>query len=325
MIRGVPLFVYRWDPMKGLTKLVHDTCPLWVKLHNIPLVAFNREGISRISSALGVPKHMDACTSSMCDKAWGRPGFAKVLVEVWAVGELKRELEVVVPSLSGGEDANVMVKVEYLWEPVQCSHCLVFGHKTSTCIKADLVKKSKPKGPSIDTDGFTRVERRQWKPKNTGGDTLSGVDKETAAGRSEIGDKMVTQQPKGAQHTNGSCDETRVVGKDSSVPHDNSNKVNIGNVDKEASQKEILFATDERRDGGSNETNSVDLETPIIKFKTTKKGERGIFKTTNRFSSLAKEGGMHSEGKKKSVVIKGGEIQSESLEEMGSSPHSLDD
>ena len=114
MIRGVPLFVHRWDPMKGLTKLVHDTCPLWVKLHNIPLVAFNREGISRIASALGFPKQMDACTSSMCDKAWGRPGFAKVLVEVWAVGELKRELEVVVPSLYGGDDAKVMVKVEYL-------------------------------------------------------------------------------------------------------------------------------------------------------------------------------------------------------------------
>ena len=125
---------------------------------------------------------------SMCDKAWGRPGFAKVLVEVWAVGELKRELEVAVPSLSGGEDAKVMVKVEYL---VVKMHCLVFGHKTSTCIKADLVKKSKPKGPSIDTDGFTRVERRQWKPKNTGGASSSGVDKENAVGESEIGDKMV--------------------------------------------------------------------------------------------------------------------------------------
>ena len=75
-----------------------------------------------------------------------------------------------------------------------------------------------------------------------------------------------------------------------------------------------------REDDGSNTTNSVDLETPIIKFKTTNKGERGIFKTTNRFSSLAKDGGTHSEGKKKSVVINGGEIRSESLEEMGFIP-----
>src|SRR5581483_5055160 len=74
MIRAVPLFIEHWDPVKGLTEPIHNSCPLWVKLHNIPLVAFNKEGISRIASALGVPKQMDACTASMCDKSWGRPG-----------------------------------------------------------------------------------------------------------------------------------------------------------------------------------------------------------------------------------------------------------
>ena len=122
MIRGVPLFVFPWDASKVLTKPIHTTCPFWVKLHNISLVAFNMEGISRIASALGVPKQMDSATASMCDKAQGRPGFAKVLVEAWAVGELKRELEVIIPSLTGGADSKVMVKVEYLWEPIQCSH-----------------------------------------------------------------------------------------------------------------------------------------------------------------------------------------------------------
>ena len=73
-----------------------------MKLHNVPLVAFNRQGISRIASALGVPMQMDAYKSSMCDTAWGLPGFAKVLVDTWAVGELKRELQVVIPNLTGG-------------------------------------------------------------------------------------------------------------------------------------------------------------------------------------------------------------------------------
>ncbi|KAJ9535818.1 hypothetical protein OSB04_un001029 [Centaurea solstitialis] len=168
MIRGVPLFVEHWDPVKGLTKPVHNSCPLWVKLHNIPLVAFNKEGISRIASAIGVPKQMDACTASMCDKAWGRPGFAKVLIETWAVGELKRELQVVIPSLNGGEDASVTVK---------CSHCLVFGHKTSTCVKAIVAEKKKGKNPQVDDDGFTRVQRKEWRPK-TGGST-SGTKNDT--------------------------------------------------------------------------------------------------------------------------------------------------
>ncbi|KAJ9536532.1 hypothetical protein OSB04_un000284 [Centaurea solstitialis] len=178
MIRGVPLFVAPWDPLKGLSKPVHDSCPLWIKLHNIPLVAFNKEGIGRIASALGVPKQMDACTSAMCDKAWGRPGFAKVLVEVWAVGDLKRELEVVIPNLSGGEDAKVMIRVEYIWEPTQCSHCLVFGHKSATCAKAVVHAKKKQKDQVVDDDGFVRVERKQWKPKRVEQASSSGVIKE---------------------------------------------------------------------------------------------------------------------------------------------------
>ncbi|KAJ9541722.1 hypothetical protein OSB04_028228 [Centaurea solstitialis] len=168
MIRGVPLFVEHWDPVKGLVKPIHNSCPLWVKLHNVPLVAFNKEGISRIASVLGVPKQMDACTASMCDKSWGRPGFAKVLVETWAVGELKREIHVVIPSLTGGEDVRVAIKVEYIWEPSQCDHCLVFGHKSATCIKALATKKTKGKALVVDEDGFTKVQRKEWRPKTVG-------------------------------------------------------------------------------------------------------------------------------------------------------------
>ncbi|KAJ9538957.1 hypothetical protein OSB04_031690 [Centaurea solstitialis] len=141
-----------WDPVKGLTKPVHNTCPLWVKLHDIPLVAFNKEGISRIASALGVPKQMDACTASMCDKAWGRPGFAKVLIETWAVGELKRELQVVIPSLSG----------------------------VSSYAKAVVAQKNKGKSVVIDDDGFTKVQRKEWRPKQHG--TTSGTKAQDHSG-----------------------------------------------------------------------------------------------------------------------------------------------
>ncbi|KAJ9565118.1 hypothetical protein OSB04_001084 [Centaurea solstitialis] len=157
-IRGAPFFVDKWDPARGLTKPVHSTCPLWIKLHNFPLVAFNVEGIGRIASALGIPKQMDSTTASMCDNAWGRPGFAKVLVDTWAVGELKREIEVVVPSLTDAPDVKVKVRVEYLWEPVQYGHCLVFGHRKSTCAKAKMETEPKEKVVEKDSDGFTTVQ-----------------------------------------------------------------------------------------------------------------------------------------------------------------------
>ncbi|KAJ9536013.1 hypothetical protein OSB04_un000819 [Centaurea solstitialis] len=178
MIRGVPMFVAHWDPTKGLSKPTHNTCPLWIKLHNIPLVAFNKEGIGRIASALGVPKQMDACTASMCDKAWGRPGFAKVLVDVWAVGDLKREVEVIIPSLTGDAASKVLIKVEYIWEPIQCSHCLVFGHKLSSCARAVAAKQKQKKVVQTDAEGFTTVGARHWKPKAADSASSSGVLKE---------------------------------------------------------------------------------------------------------------------------------------------------
>ncbi|KAJ9544285.1 hypothetical protein OSB04_023992 [Centaurea solstitialis] len=176
MIQGTPFFLQPWDPTKGLHKPEHSSCPLWVKLLNVPLVVFNKEGISRIASALGVPKQMDACTTSMCDKSWGRPGFAKVLVDVWAVGELKREVEIVIPSLNGGQETKVTIKVEYLWEPVQCDHCLVFGHKRHNCVKAPVDNKLKKK-VIIDDDGFQRVQKKWWRPK-------VGQDPQTSASTS---------------------------------------------------------------------------------------------------------------------------------------------
>ncbi|KAJ9561644.1 hypothetical protein OSB04_006804 [Centaurea solstitialis] len=167
MIRNVPFFVCPWDPSKGLTRPSHESCPLWVKIHNIPLVLFNHEGISRIASALGVPKRLDACTSSMCDAKWGRPGFAKVLIDVWAVGELKRELEVVLPRLHGEGADMVKLSIEYLWEPAQCSHCCVFGHKRNSCPKGvTMDNNQKKKSSLVDDQGFVRVEKKQWRRKD---------------------------------------------------------------------------------------------------------------------------------------------------------------
>ncbi|KAJ9535253.1 LOW QUALITY PROTEIN: hypothetical protein OSB04_un001658 [Centaurea solstitialis] len=32
MIRGIPLFVFAWDPLQGLVKPEHKSCPFWVNL-----------------------------------------------------------------------------------------------------------------------------------------------------------------------------------------------------------------------------------------------------------------------------------------------------
>ena len=61
---------------------------------NVPLEAWNVQGISRLASSLGNPIIMDRITASMCDKAYGRASFARVLVEVDATKELLDSIEV---------------------------------------------------------------------------------------------------------------------------------------------------------------------------------------------------------------------------------------
>ena len=115
----------------------------------------------------------------MCDKAWGRPGFAKVMVEMQAVGELKRNLELVIPSLTGGR-CKGDYWVEYMWEPSQCSHCLMFGDKVGSCVEAKVATKIVKKAPVVDADGFQLVQRKQWRPKanrsHEDGDQLNNTD-----------------------------------------------------------------------------------------------------------------------------------------------------
>ncbi|KAJ9536720.1 hypothetical protein OSB04_un000105 [Centaurea solstitialis] len=302
MIRGVPLFVEHWDPVKGLSKPIHNTCPLWVKLHNIPLVAFNKEGISRIASALGVPKQMDACTASMCDKSWGRPGFAKVLIDTWAVGDLKRELQVVIPSLTSSEDVRVAIKVEYLWEPTQCSHCLVFGHKTNTCVKAVIEQNKKGKNLVVDSDGFTKVQRKEWRPKNTG--STSGT-KDLSKGcdniLNSVGDGMVDIGSEDRPVIEENMVNATTSGLDVLEPKDGAMESGIANKEKGVEKPENRVEQASRMDG-HKQTNAVapsrrpdkqPVVAPIVKpvvnhFSAPLEVPlKTILKNTNRFSPLA--------------------------------------
>ncbi|KAJ9535959.1 hypothetical protein OSB04_un000877 [Centaurea solstitialis] len=281
MIRGVPLFVSHWDPALGLSKPIHTTCPLWVKLHNVPLVAFNKEGISRIASTLGVPKQMDACTATMCDKAWGRPGFAKVLVDTWAVGELKREIHVVVPSLTGGVDVTVVVRVEYLWEPTQCTHCLVFGHKASTCGKALSAAAAKPKAKEsiVDEDGFTRVTRKEWRAKQN--NNKSTYDHGTTSGSSPSVEPTVQLEGEVEKDVEQSVVEAELPKEKSKVVPEVVTTIGEALVD-DATKNGV------DQGGPCKATVVKDLNKEKVSIPP-KLPIRGILKNPNRFSALAND------------------------------------
>ena len=88
------LFVQRWEAGMCLGKPEPSRLPLWVRIYNIPLEAWNVEGISRIASGVGTPIIMDRVTTSMCEKAYGRASFARVLFEVDATKGIVDSVEV---------------------------------------------------------------------------------------------------------------------------------------------------------------------------------------------------------------------------------------
>ncbi|GKB27535.1 hypothetical protein Tco_0866936 [Tanacetum coccineum] len=61
--------------------------PLWIKVYDIPLEAWNVEGgiISSITSRIGVPIIMDKTTTCMCEKTvWeGRGGGGRLLLKIY--------------------------------------------------------------------------------------------------------------------------------------------------------------------------------------------------------------------------------------------------
>ncbi|PWA45835.1 ATPase, F1/V1/A1 complex, alpha/beta subunit, Zinc knuckle CX2CX4HX4C [Artemisia annua] len=99
------------------------------------------KGLTGLASRVGNPIIMDRITTSMCEKAYGRASFARVLIEVDASTELVENIEVCYEKL--GKSMNL--KVEYAWRPPLCTLCKVFGHELKNCrsrvVTVDEVKE----------------------------------------------------------------------------------------------------------------------------------------------------------------------------------------
>ncbi|PWA50317.1 zinc knuckle CX2CX4HX4C [Artemisia annua] len=89
-----------------------------------------------IASRIGTPILMDRITTSMCENAFGRATFARVLVEVDAAKRLPGCIEVCYKSLG----RSMSLGVEYAWSPPVCSHCKGFGHSFEACTKRELTE-----------------------------------------------------------------------------------------------------------------------------------------------------------------------------------------
>ncbi|GJV17252.1 zinc knuckle CX2CX4HX4C containing protein [Tanacetum coccineum] len=118
-IRAMPIFLNEWSANTKLKKEVITKVPVWVKIHNVPVVAFLETGLSLIATQLGRPIRLDACTSDMCLNPWGRNSYAQILVELNSENEVMESIVVAIPLPKGDGHYLETLVVEYEWWPTR--------------------------------------------------------------------------------------------------------------------------------------------------------------------------------------------------------------
>ncbi|XP_021969495.1 uncharacterized protein LOC110864661 [Helianthus annuus] len=162
LIRNKPLFLNTWSPTNTLKKEDIKKVAVWVKLHEVPLVAYTDDGLSMLASKIGSPLRLDSYTIDMCNEAWGRSSYARALIDISAEHDFKEVLTIAIPELDENKYVNETIRVEYEWKPPRCAHCCVFGHDSEECAKC-IRSTVKPPTNSlkVDEDGYTVVKTKK--------------------------------------------------------------------------------------------------------------------------------------------------------------------
>ncbi|GJR37692.1 zinc knuckle CX2CX4HX4C containing protein [Tanacetum coccineum] len=161
LIRLVPIILNVWTPTSKLKRDEITTVPVWVKLHNVPIVACSEIGLSLLTTTLGKPIMLDGYTSNMDVNSWGINSYARALIEVSAEKELMESIVMAIPIDNGLEHSLETIEVEYEWQPPRCATCKIFDHQDDKC----------PKKPKVvittqqSEDGFVEVTRKKTSGK----------------------------------------------------------------------------------------------------------------------------------------------------------------
>ncbi|GJY49642.1 zinc knuckle CX2CX4HX4C containing protein [Tanacetum coccineum] len=100
-IRSIPIFLNEWSADTKMKKEVLTRVPVWVRIHNVLVVAFSETGLSLIATQLGRPIRLDACTNDMCLNPWGRNTYARILVKLNSENEVMESIVVAIPLPKG--------------------------------------------------------------------------------------------------------------------------------------------------------------------------------------------------------------------------------
>ncbi|GJU74834.1 zinc knuckle CX2CX4HX4C containing protein [Tanacetum coccineum] len=112
-ICGVPFFLNKRPPSASLLKEDLSRVLVWVKCHDVSLVAYTSYGLSLIAMKTGNQMMLDLYTNFMCLESFGRSSYARFLIEINACNNFNDNLVMVVPNLEGTGYTKETIRVEY--------------------------------------------------------------------------------------------------------------------------------------------------------------------------------------------------------------------
>ncbi|GJW52913.1 zinc knuckle CX2CX4HX4C containing protein [Tanacetum coccineum] len=158
LIQMVPTILNVWSANIRLKKEEIKIVLVWVKIHNVPIIAFSEIDLNLITTKLGRPIMLDAYSSDMCLNPLGRNTYARALIEVSSDRALLDSVVVAIPFKYGLGHYLETLDIEYEWKPPRCEKCTFFYHKDEhypKMVKADIQKPYSVEGLVQKSQGET--------------------------------------------------------------------------------------------------------------------------------------------------------------------------
>ncbi|GJR07801.1 zinc knuckle CX2CX4HX4C containing protein [Tanacetum coccineum] len=141
MMNAKGFFFFKFASIEGMNGVLENV-PIWVKLHDISIVAFTTDGLSAMATKLGNLIMLDSYTSSMYDR-----------------------------------EVLYSMRVKYEWKPPRCCMCMIFGHDMLHPKRVvgkpmnDGFRKDKGKGQTSRADDECFIEVKKKKSGGNNGCT----------------------------------------------------------------------------------------------------------------------------------------------------------
>ncbi|XP_070057680.1 uncharacterized protein [Nicotiana tomentosiformis] len=160
-INNKPMILKQWCPEFDFNAEFLTELLLWVKFPSVPMNCWSRDSLSRIASAIGVPKYADECTAKQT-----RISFARMLIEVNVTKPLPDEVTVLDPSGKIFQQSAI-----FEWKLDYCEECLMIGHNCTKQKMNDVKNEEQRNNNFQNSKQGPKNVVQTWVPKEVKRDT----------------------------------------------------------------------------------------------------------------------------------------------------------